>query len=42
MMEQKMFLNEWIDKINDFNTELGIAVDNYILNGAARKFRRRS
>lgn len=30
------FLNEWIDKINDFNTELGIAVDNYILNGAAR------
>ncbi len=30
------FLNEWIDKINDFNTELSIAVDNYILNGAAR------
>jgi len=30
------FLNEWIDKINDFNTELSIAVDNYIINGAAR------
>jgi len=30
------FLNEWIDKINDFNTELSIAVDNYILNGSAR------
>ena len=30
------FLNEWIDKINDFNSELSIAVDNYILNGAAR------
>lgn len=30
------FLNEWIDKINDFNTELSIAVDNYVLNGSAR------
>ena len=30
------FMNEWEDKIMDFNTELSIAVDNYVVNGAAR------
>lgn len=29
------FMEEWLDKIMDFNTELSIAVDNYVVNGAA-------
>jgi hypothetical protein len=29
------FMREWEDKIMDFNTELSIAVDNYVVNGAA-------
>ena len=32
------FMREWIDKIMDFNTELSIAVDNYVVNGAAYSF----
>jgi|11BtaG_2_1085332.scaffolds.fasta_scaffold01385_6 hypothetical protein len=32
------FMKEWIDKIMDFNTELSIAVDNYVVNGAAYSF----
>jgi hypothetical protein len=30
------FMQEWEDKILDFNNELSIAVDNYVINGAAR------
>ena len=29
------FMKEWQDKIMDFNTELSIAVDNYVVNGSA-------
>ena len=29
------FMQEWYGKIQDFNTELSIAVDNYVVNGAA-------
>jgi len=32
------FMQEWEDKILDFNTELSIAVDNYVVNGAAYSF----
>ena len=32
------FMQEWIDKIIDFNTELSIAVDNYVVNGAGYSF----
>ena len=32
------FMREWEDKIMDFNTELSIAVDNYVINGAAYSF----
>ncbi len=32
------FMEEWQDKIMDFNTELSIAVDNYVVNGAAMSF----
>ena len=32
------FMEEWVDKIMDFNTELSIAVDNYVVNGAAMSF----
>ena len=32
------FMQEWVDKIMDFNTELSIAVDNYVVNGAAYSF----
>lgn len=32
------FMREWEDKIMDFNTELSIAVDNYVVNGAAYSF----
>tara|TARA_R100001463_G_scaffold131537_1_gene191628 strand:- start:439 stop:933 length:495 start_codon:yes stop_codon:yes gene_type:complete len=32
------FMEEWIDKIMDFNSELSIAVDNYVVNGAAYSF----
>ena len=32
------FMREWLDKIIDFNTELSIAVDNYVVNGAAYSF----
>ena len=32
------FMREWEDKIMDFNTELSIAVDNYVVNGAAMSF----
>ena len=29
------FLGEWVDRIMDFQTELSIAVDNFIINGSA-------
>jgi hypothetical protein len=32
------FMREWIDKIMEFNSELSIAVDNYVVNGAAYSF----
>ena len=32
------FMEEWLDKIMDFNTELSIAVDNYVVNGAGYSF----
>ena len=32
------FMEEWLDKIMDFNNELSIAVDNYVVNGAAYSF----
>ena len=32
------FMREWEDKILDFGTELSIAVDNYVVNGAAYSF----
>tara|TARA_R110000823_G_scaffold127115_3_gene254473 strand:+ start:465 stop:929 length:465 start_codon:yes stop_codon:yes gene_type:complete len=32
------FMEEWLDKIMDFNTELSIAVDNYVVNGSAYSF----
>jgi hypothetical protein len=32
------FMREWIDKIMKFNSELSIAVDNYVVNGAAYSF----
>ncbi len=32
------FMREWEDKIMEFNTELSIAVDNYVVNGAAYSF----
>ena len=32
------FMEEWVDKIIDFNTELSIAVDNYVVNGSATSF----
>jgi len=32
------FMREWIDKIMEFNSELSIAVDNYVINGAAYSF----
>lgn len=32
------FMQEWVDKIMDFNTELSIAVDNYVVNGSAYSF----
>ena len=31
-------MEEWLDKIMDFNTELSIAVDNYVVNGSAYSF----
>ena len=30
------FMEEWEQKIYDFSSELSIAVDNYVINGAAR------
>jgi len=30
--------NEWIDKTNDFNTQLSIDIDNFVINGSARGF----
>ena len=30
--------NEWIDKTNDFNTELSMDIDNFVINGSARGF----
>jgi len=32
------FMQEWEQKIYDFSTELSIAVDNYVINGAAYSF----
>lgn len=32
------FMKEWEQKIYDFSTELSIAVDNYVINGAAYSF----
>lgn len=32
------FMKEWEQKIYDFSTELSIAVDNYVINGAAYNF----
>ena len=32
------FMEEWLDKIMDFNSELSIAVDNYVVNGAGYSF----
>ena len=32
------FMREWKDKIMEFNSELSIAVDNYVVNGAAYSF----
>ena len=32
------FMEEWEQKIYDFSSELSIAVDNYVINGAARSF----
>jgi len=32
------FMQEWEQKIYDFGTELSIAVDNYVVNGAAYSF----
>ena len=32
------FMQEWEQKIYDFSSELSIAVDNYVINGAARSF----
>ena len=32
------FMDEWEQKIYDFSSELSIAVDNYVINGAARSF----
>ena len=32
------FMREWVDKIMEFNSELSIAVDNYVVNGAAMSF----
>ena len=32
------YMKEWQDKILDFGTELSIAVDNYVVNGAAYSF----
>ena len=32
------FMAEWEQKIYDFSTELSIAVDNYVINGAAYSF----
>jgi hypothetical protein len=32
------FMQEWYAKIQDFNSELSIAVDNYVVNGAAMSF----
>lgn len=32
------FLGEWVDRIMDFQTELSIAVDNFIINGSAMSF----
>lgn len=30
--------NEWIDKVEDFNTELSMGVDNFVVNSSARSF----
>ena len=30
------FFDEWLDKISDFQTELSIAVDNFVINGYVR------
>ena len=32
------YMKEWQDKILDFGTELSIAVDNYVVNGAGYSF----
>jgi len=32
------FFDEWSDKVMDFNTELSIAVDNFVINGSAYSF----
>lgn len=29
---------EWIDRLNEFNTEMSIQVDNFMVNGSARMF----
>lgn len=29
---------EWIDKIQDFNTELSLGIDNFVVNGAGGQF----
>jgi len=29
---------EWINKIQDFNTELGLGIDNFVVNGAGGQF----
>jgi len=30
--------SDWTDRLNDFNTEMSIEVDNFMLNGSARGF----
>tara|TARA_R110002153_G_scaffold78952_1_gene201808 strand:+ start:203 stop:655 length:453 start_codon:yes stop_codon:yes gene_type:complete len=30
--------SEWTDRLNDFNTEMSIEVDNFMINGSARGF----
>ena len=29
---------EWIDRVNEFNSEMSMSVDNFVVNGSARSF----